>query len=136
MFDKPFLLKIITPTRVAYEGEVLSVSAPGVLGGFQVLHNHAPLLSALEIGELNVRGTDGREFRYTVSGGFLEVKANSVAVLVDTAEQAPEIDQARATRSRDRAQSRLHSKDPSVDIERARLSMLRALNRLRAVSRG
>jgi len=135
MFDKPFALRIITPSRVIYQGEAVSISAPGVLGGFQVLNNHAPLLSALEIGEIRIKTKEGEEIRYAISGGFLEVKANSVAVLADTAEHTREIDQLRATRARDRASGRLHSKDPAVDIERARMAMMRALNRLRSSSK-
>jgi F-type H+-transporting ATPase subunit epsilon len=131
MFDKPFRLQIITPTRVVFQDDAVSISAPGVIGGFQVLYNHAPLLSALEIGELRVRKTDGVELRFATSGGFLEVKQNEVVVLADAAELASDIDSARADRARDRAHARLHSKDPSVNVERARLAMHRAMNRLR-----
>lgn len=133
MFDKPFRLQIITPTRVVYQDEALSVSAPGVLGGFQVLYNHAPLLSSLEVGVIKVKKTNGGELHFATSGGFLEVKQNEVVILADSAELSSDIDSARAERGRERAQSRLHSKDPAVDVERARLSMLRALNRLRIV---
>lgn len=135
MLEKSFALRIITPTRVVYEGDVVSISAPGAMGGFQVLHNHAPLLSALEIGELCLKDEGKREVRFAISGGFLEVKANAVSVLVDAAEQASEIDPERAIRSRDRAIDRIHSRDSTIDVERARLSMLRALNRLRTASR-
>jgi len=135
MFDKPFRLQIITPTRVVYQDDALSVSAPGALGGFQVLYNHAPLLSALEIGEIKVKKTDGGELHFATAGGFLEVKQNEVVVLADSAELASDVDSVRAERARERAESRLHSKDPAVDPERARLAMLRALNRLRIVGR-
>ena len=135
MFDKSFRLQIITPTRVAYQDEALGVSAPGVIGGFQILYNHAPFLSALEIGELRVKKTDGADLHFATGGGFLEVKGNEVVVLADSAELASDIDSARAERARERAKTRLHSKDPSMDPERARVAMLRALNRLRIAGR-
>ena len=134
MYDKPFSVQIITPTGVTYKGEPVSVSAPGALGGFQVLYNHAPMLSTLEIGMISVRDVEGRGTRYAIGGGFLEVKNNAVIVLVDTAENAADIDVERATRAKERAERRLHSKDPSTDIERARIAVLRALNRLRVAS--
>ena len=135
MFDRPFRLQIVTPTRIAYQDEAVSVSVPGALGGFQVLYNHAPLLSALEIGELKVKKADGTELHFATSGGFLEVKSNEVVVLADSIELASTIDSPRAEQSRERARTRLHSKDPSVDLDRARISMLRALNRLRVAGR-
>jgi len=135
MYDKPFSLQIITPTGIAFQGEALSVTAPGVQGGFQVLYNHAPLLSSLAIGEIRVTNRKREQFLYAVSGGFLEVKNNLVVALVDAIEHAPDIDVSRATRARERAETRMHSKDPSVDIDRARLAMVRALNRLRVAAK-
>ena len=135
MYDKPFSLQIITPTGIAYQGEPVSVSAPGALGGFQVLYNHAPMLSTLGIGMVTVMDREGQGTQYAIGGGFLEVKNNTVVVLADTAESATHIDVERATRAKERAERRLHSKDPSVDIERARIAILRALNRMRVASR-
>jgi F-type H+-transporting ATPase subunit epsilon len=135
MFDKPFRLQIITPTRVVFQDGALSVTAPGVLGGFQVLYDHAPLLSALEVGEIKVKKTDGGELHFATSGGFLEVKQNEVVILADSAELAADIDKVRADRAHERARSRLHSKDPAIDPERARHALLRAQNRLRIAGR-
>jgi F-type H+-transporting ATPase subunit epsilon len=135
MYERPFSLQVITPTGMAYQGQVLSITAPGVLGSFQILYNHAAMLSELAIGEVKVMDSDGKQIRYAVSGGFLEVKKNSAVVLVDAVEEASAIDVVRATRARERASSRLRSKDPTTDVERARLAMMRALNRLRVAAR-
>jgi len=135
MFEKQFALEIITPTGIVFHGEATSITAPGVLGGFQVLHNHAPMLSALGIGEITVRDSQGQEASYAVTSGFLEVKKNSVVVLADAAEHASQINVDRANRARDRATERVHSKNPDVDLERAKLSMVRALNRLRVAAK-
>ena len=136
MYERPFTLEIIAPDRVVYRGEATSFSAPGVEGGFQVLVDHAPLLSALGVGILTVKQADGRDVRYASSGGFAEVRDNKVIVLVESAELKGEIDVKRAEASRDRAHNRIHSHDREVDQERARASLYRALNRLRVASIG
>jgi len=135
MYEKPFRLQIVTPNRVVFQGDATSLSAPGVQGGFQVLSNHAPLLSSLEVGELRVKGVDGRDSAYATSGGFVEVKDNTVVVLAETAEAASEIDVQRAKSAEQRATERLRSKSAEVNEERARISLMRALNRLRVASR-
>src|SRR5512140_366673 len=131
MYDKPFRLQIVTPAKLAYEGEATSVSAPGVLGGFQVLANHAALLAAVEIGRIKVRDTAGVETFYASSSGFVEVRNNVVTVLVESAEKSDEIDVPRARAARERAEQRLRTKAPDIDVERAQAALLRALNRLR-----
>jgi F-type H+-transporting ATPase subunit epsilon len=131
MADKTLHVEIVTPKRVAFKGEVTSFSAPGVVGGFQVLYNHAPLLSSLKIGEVKVTEVSGTEIRYAISGGFVEIRDNKVLLLAETAERVDEIDADRAKASRDRAQKRIAEKKHEIDIERARLALYRALNRLK-----
>ena len=135
MYEKAFKLEIITPGRVVFSGEATSVSAPGTQGGFQILHSHAPFISTIEIGEMKVKHKNGNDFLYATSGGFVEVKDNSVVVLAESAELATEIDVQRAKTSNERATKRLHAKDTGMEIERARLSMMRSLNRLRVASK-
>lgn len=136
MYEKPFKLEIVSPERVVFSGDATSFSAPGVQGGFQVLVNHAPLLSSLEAGEIKVKTMDGADVRYATSGGFAEVRGNRVVVLVETAERADEIDTERAAASKARAEERLWFTGEGVDVERARASLQRALNRLRVAAKG
>ena len=131
MTDKIFQLEIVTPRRVVFKGEVTSFSAPGVVGGFQVLYNHAPLLSSLKIGEVKIKEASGTEFHYAISGGFVEVRENHILLLAETAERTDEIDAERAKASRDRAQKRMTEKKSDIDFERARFALYRALNRLK-----
>jgi F-type H+-transporting ATPase subunit epsilon len=131
MADKILQLEIVTPRRVVFKGEVTSFSAPGVVGGFQVLYNHAPLLSSLKIGEVKIKEASGTEFHYAISGGFVEVRENHILLLAETAERTDEIDAERAKASRDRAQKRMAEKKSDIDFERARLALYRALNRLK-----
>ena len=135
MYEKPFTLEIVAPNRIVFSGQVTSFSAPGVEGAFQILFNHAPFFAALTIGEIKTKAPDGADAHYAVSGGFVEVRNNKVVALVETAEQAGEIDVKRAQASRDRAEERLHSLVTEFNRERARASLERALNRLRIAAR-
>ena len=131
MSEKTFKLEIVTPRKVIFSGDVTSFSAPGIVGGFQVLYNHAPLLSALAVGKIKYVDKEGKITEYATSGGFVEVKSNHVVMLAETAELPQEIDIARAQSAKDRARKRLAERAPDVDIERARAALARALNRLR-----
>ena len=131
MSDKSYKLEIVTPKKVVFSGDVLSFSAPGVLGGFQVLRSHAPLLSNISVGEVKVVDLEGKEFRYATSGDVVEVKENKVILLAETAERSDEIDVQRAEEARDRARKRLAKKSAEIDMDRARLALFRAMNRLK-----
>ncbi len=76
-------LKIVSPEGVAYEGNVESVSVPGSLGQFQILNNHAPIISLLEAGEVIYKDLAGEPKVKTVKGGFVEVQQNNVNVCVE-----------------------------------------------------
>lgn len=75
-------LKIVSPEKVVYDGEVTSVVVPGVSGQFEILVNHAPIISALEVGEV-VYVVDGMKESLHVSGGFVSVQKNVVNVCVE-----------------------------------------------------
>jgi F-type H+-transporting ATPase subunit epsilon len=131
MYEKAFKLEIVTPRKIVFQAEATSLSAPGTRGGFQILYNHAPFLSSLEIGKLKVKDKQGADTVYSTSGGFVEVQDNRVVVVVETAESTKEIDIDRAKSAKQRAEERLLSRRKDIDVERARLALLRALNRLR-----
>jgi F-type H+-transporting ATPase subunit epsilon len=135
MADKNFQLDIVTPARTVYSGEVKSFTAPGVVGNFQVLFHHAPLLSAIGIGEVKVVEPSGKQIRFATSGGFVEVKANKVILLAESAESEEEIIVERALKSKTRATERLNKKQPEIDVERARIALLRSINRLKIASK-
>lgn len=122
--------EIVTAERIVFADEVDIVIAPGVVGELGILPHHAPLLTSLKPGELRVR-KDGQETSMFVSGGFLEVQANKVTVLADTAERAEEIDLARAEEARRRAEQRLRERPPDVDTGRAQAAILRSLERIK-----
>ncbi|HTK83115.1 MAG TPA: F0F1 ATP synthase subunit epsilon [Bacteroidota bacterium] len=136
MSDKSFKLEIITPKKIAFSGDVESFTAPGVVGSFQVLYNHAPLLSAIGVGEVKLRDAEGKEARYATSGGFVDVVHNNVTMLAETAERADEIDVSRAESAKERAAQRLRERNSEMDVDRARVALARAVNRLKIAERG
>lgn len=127
-----FALEVVTPERVAYSGQVASLQAPGSEGSFGVLAGHIPLLTSLQIGRLRFVEEDGSEVQMAISGGFVEVGREQVAVLAETAERVEEIDVARAEAARQRAEERLaRTREERVDVARAQAALARAINRIR-----
>ncbi|WP_297085605.1 ATP synthase F1 subunit epsilon [uncultured Draconibacterium sp.] len=78
-------LEIITPDKKIFEGEVTLIQLPGSKGGFEILKNHAPIISTLEKGVLKIQEKNGKEQQFEVDGGVVENKANKIIVLVESA---------------------------------------------------
>lgn len=76
-------LKIVSPERIEFEGEVESVKVPGTLGQFEILTNHAPIISSLEKGKVVYTLPGGEKKPIEISGGFVEVQRNVVSVCVE-----------------------------------------------------
>jgi len=84
-------LEILTPEKKLFSGEVYGVQMPGVSGSFEVLEKHAPLVSALKAGRIKVLKDKQNHFSfYEIQGGFVEVLANKVTVLVEGATSVEE----------------------------------------------
>ncbi|MBM3162708.1 MAG: ATP synthase F1 subunit epsilon [Chlorobi bacterium] len=81
--DKGFQIDIVTPQQLFFSGEITSVTAPGQDGLFQVLKNHAPLLSALKNGKVKLVLADRSEKSFTISDGFFEVSGNKAILLTE-----------------------------------------------------
>lgn len=128
-------LEVVTPSRMVVRDEVDEVVAPGSEGYFGVLGGHLPFMSTLKIGELAYR-KDGRWRYLAVSWGYVEVLPDCVTVLADMAEQAEEIDVARAERARARALELLgRREDETVDVARAEGALTRSLTRIEVAGR-
>ena len=76
-------LEILTPDKKVYEGEVSSVTVPGTSGSFDILNNHAPIISTLEDGKVIVRGSGKGEERFIIKGGVVELSDNKIIVLAE-----------------------------------------------------
>ncbi len=116
-------LEIITPGKAAFKGDVQSVTIPGTEGSFQVLKNHAPLMSTFDIGTLKIVLPDNSEKIYATGGGTVEVLNNRVLVLADSLEALEGIDIERARKAKERAENRLANKTETTDVAKSRSSI-------------
>ncbi len=126
-------LHIVSPDQ-SISQEVDEVSLPGVEGDFGVLPGHTPFFTALRTGAMWYR-QGGDKHYLMVSVGFVEVLPESVSVLSQVAERAEDLDQERAEAGMKRAEEVMQVAPHEIDFERARLEMLRTLQRLQAESR-
>ncbi|MDB4902174.1 MAG: synthase subunit epsilon [Mucilaginibacter sp.] len=76
-------LEILTPDKTLFEGEATSVTLPGTLGFFEILNNHAPIISTLEDGKVTVRGGSAKEDTFFIKGGVVEASHNKVVILAE-----------------------------------------------------
>tara|TARA_B100001250_G_scaffold395658_1_gene400798 strand:- start:865 stop:1101 length:237 start_codon:yes stop_codon:yes gene_type:complete len=77
------ILEIITPEKEVFNGEVTSVKFPGTDGGFEILNNHAPIISTLEKGEIRIITTEKNTQKFDINGGVIEMQNNKIVVLAE-----------------------------------------------------
>lgn len=129
-------LEILTPERRVYSNNVNSVTIPGSQGSFQVLYNHAPIISTFEIGVIKVIVSESSTVFFSTSGGTIEVLKNKIRILADSVEAVENIDLERAKNALQRAKDRLEKKaTEKIDEARAKAALARALNRINAVEK-
>ena len=109
---KSIELKIVTPERTLFSGEVETFTAPGELGPFQVLFNHAAIVSKLKPGLLKFTKIGGGEEHFYVSGGFVELHENIGTILADAAEPSGEINITEAEGAIERLRQRYSDHEP------------------------
>ena len=77
-------IEIITPDKKVFDDEIKSVRIPGKKGSFQVLKDHAPIISTLESGPVIIIDEAGNEKMFEIDGGVIEVKANKIILLTES----------------------------------------------------
>jgi len=77
-------IEIITPDKKLYAGEIRRVNLPGTMGQFEILNNHAPIISTLEKGEVKVTDMNNRIILIKINGGLVETKDNKIIVLAES----------------------------------------------------
>jgi len=130
---KELKVEIVTPSKIAFEGNVKSVTIPGTKGNFQVLFNHAPLMSSFEVGFIKIEDASENQTNYATSGGTVEVLNNKVIVLAESFESKEDIDITRAEEARNRAKKRIkkESGESNIDLARVEFALKRAINRIK-----
>lgn len=128
--NQNFYLRIITPDRLFYEGEVEMVEFNTTEGEIGVLPGHIPLTVIVKPGILVISEKDGEEKEAALHAGFAEILPEGVTILAEIIEWPHEIDEQRAEEAMHRAQDRLASRTPETDIARAETALLRAMARI------
>jgi F-type H+-transporting ATPase subunit epsilon len=113
MADK-IQLEVVTPERRVIAEPVDMVTVPGSNGELGILPGHTPLISQLKTGVLTY-SQEGKSFQLHVSGGFVEVRDDLVAVLAEVAERPDEIDAAKARQTRDQLEKQIGTWSGSED---------------------
>ena len=127
---------MITAKLVTYRGlyrtiEVDSINLPSVEGRRGILPNHMPIMIPVEIGIMETVA-DGQKKRYAISDGMFYFENNRATLLVDTIEDTSEIDRERARLAQKKAQKKLETSSEEFEIERARVALQKAINRINA----
>jgi F-type H+-transporting ATPase subunit epsilon len=81
-------IEIITPDSRIYSGDIISVRVPGKKGSFQVLKDHAPIISTLDRGPVIIEDEKGQVIKYEITGGVIEVKKNRIILLADSVSES------------------------------------------------
>ena len=127
-------VSLVTPDKDLLQGDVDQVTAPSVMGEVGILADHLPLLADMHEGLLGLH-KEGQAEYYAISGGFVEVDANTVTILAETAEPAKSIDVKRSEKALKDAERKLKTldiNDPEYAEQEARAR--RAQIRLQAAS--
>lgn len=129
-------LRLVSPTRLVYEGDVDMAIIRTTTGDIGILAGHENLTTILSMGLLRLVDGD-QEQVIAVLGGFCEVSKDGVTILSDLAELTSDIDVLRADQARIRAEERLRNAQANseIDIERAELALKRAFVRLEAAKK-
>jgi F-type H+-transporting ATPase subunit epsilon len=134
MIPRTLVLDIVTPDRPIVRTEVDEVQLPGAGGALGILPGHAPMLAALQPGELWFRVGAERQF-LSISFGVAEVLPDRISVLATLAERPDEIDVVAAQAEKTAAERELRQPLSLEDAERARLAVIGAMVRLRVAER-
>jgi len=126
----PIHLEIVTAERVVLSDDVDQLNVPTKDGRVGILPRHAPLLTVLDVGQLDII-KKGESTPFALTGGFMEVLPSRVTILADTVERAEEIDEARAEQARQQAEDRLRQRQSDRDMAIAEAELRRAMVRLK-----
>lgn len=126
---------IVSAEAEIFHGEATLVVATGEMGELGIAPRHAPLITRLKPGHVDVVLADGERQQFWVSGGILEVQPQVVTVLADTAARASDLDEAAAQRAKQEAEDALTNRTDVVEIAEAQAKLAQALTQLQALER-
>ena len=131
MADKAtFSLNVTASNKVFFNEQAEYLQIITIDGSRGIMAHHAPVIYAIETGQMSIVKPDGERITVVVSNGVCTCANNRVTVLVDTCETADEIDVRRAEEAKERALEQLRQKQSVGEYKRSQMSLARALTRL------
>ncbi len=128
-----FHLDIVSAEKSIFSDTVKSIVASGELGELGIMPGHAPLLTKIKPGTIQVTDKDGNEEHFYVSGGMLEVQPHVTTILADTASRADDVDEASALAAKEAAEAAMADQNSEVSYAEAAVELAEAVAQLRAV---
>ena len=128
-----FHVDVVSAEASIFSGEAKFVALPGEAGELGILPKHAPLITRIRPGAVRIEKADGGEEFVFVAGGILEVQPNIVTVLADTAIRGKDLDEAKATEAKQRAEEALRNNKSDVDAAAAQAELISAVAQLAAI---
>jgi F-type H+-transporting ATPase subunit epsilon len=126
---------IVSAEAEIFSGDATMVVATGELGELGITPRHAPLITRLKPGHVDVVQANGERLQFYVSGGILEVQPQVITVLVDTAIRAADLDEASAQRAKKEAEDALANRSDAIEIFEAQAKLAEAMAQLQALER-
>jgi F-type H+-transporting ATPase subunit epsilon len=126
---------IVSAEGEIFSGEAAMVFAPAQMGDVGIAPRHAPLLTNLRPGDLRVQTPEGDEKFFYVTGGVLEVQPHLITVLADSAMHGDDLDEEAARVAKEAAEQQLAGAADKKDLEHARMQLVEAAARYRAVQK-
>jgi len=126
---------VVSAEKSIFSGEAKFVALPGESGELGILHGHTPLITRIRPGSVRIEKLDGDEEFVFVAGGYLEVQPDRVTVLADTAIRGHDLDEAKATEARKRAEEAMQNRGTEFDLALAQSEFAMAAAQLAVIAR-
>ena len=128
-----FHLDIVSAEKSIFSGTVKSLVARGALGELGISPGHAPLLTSLKPGAVEVTDNEGNVESYYVSGGTLEVQPHITTILADTASRGADVDEAAAITAKEAAEAAMADQNSEIEYSKAAIELAEAVAQLRTI---
>ena len=126
---------VVSAEQSIFSGEAKFVALPGESGELGILRGHTPLITRIRPGSVRIEKADGDEEFVFVAGGYLEVQPDRVIVLADTAIRGHDLDEAKATEAKKRAEEAMQNRGADFDLALAQSEFAMAAAQLAAIAR-
>jgi len=126
---------IVSAENEIWSGKATMVFAPGVMGELGIAPRHTPLLTKLKAGEVRVRGENGEDESFFITGGILEIQPHVVTVLSDTAVRAGDLDEAAAIAAKQRAEEAMQNRNSEMDFAKAKAELMEAAAMVKTIKK-